>query len=134
MMILNNKHQPLFVSNYLIQQTPHGYTGSVKLTYIVILFLVIFLMCFCKQSKWKETTKRFHASCEERRVRDLRALSSQFHHGTLIIESMNRKPKIRFVHSRNWSLLIVRTKIQLAHSSTSRFTEQDKFIGFYEYN
>ena len=51
MMILNNKHQPLFVSNYLIQQTPHGYTGSVKLTYIVILFLVIFLMCFCKQSK-----------------------------------------------------------------------------------
>lgn len=134
MMILYNNHQPLFISNYLTQQTPRGFTRSVKLAYIVILFLVIFLMCFCKQSKWKETTKRFHASCEERRVRDLRALSSQFHHGTLNIESINRKRKIRFVHSRNWSFLIVRTKIQLAHSSTNRFTEQEKFIRFYEYN
>ena len=51
MMILNNNHQPLFISNYLTQQTPHGCTGSVKLAYIVILFLVIFLMCFCKQSE-----------------------------------------------------------------------------------
>lgn len=93
MMILYNNHQPLFISNYLTQQTPRGFTRSVKLAYIVILFLVIFLMCFCKQSKWKEITKRFHASCEERHVRDLRALSSQFHHGTLNIESMKRKGK-----------------------------------------
>lgn len=51
MMILYNNHQPLFISNYLTQQTPRGFTRSVKLAYIVILILVIFLMCFCKQSK-----------------------------------------------------------------------------------